>query len=464
MSSEAWALTLAAASQQIAAKTLSPVELVQSCLERIARVDGNLHATAHIDAEGALHAAKAAEADMATGRPRGPLHGIPIAFKDLIDAKGLVTTGNSHVTAREPATEDAFAVAQLRDAGAIILGKLNTDEFALGAANGDQPLPPVRNPWHPDHGPGGSSTGSAAVVGARLCPAALGTDTGGSIRRPAAWCGVVGFKPSYGRVSRHGALPLAPSYDHIGTFSRATEDAAILLGAMAGHDRRDPTTSTRAVPDYHAALGRGIKGLKIGYARHYEDDGGPADPAVADGMVEAVRVLRDLGATVSEIRLPTPQAARACFSPMMLAEVYALHAERLRTRWQDYGRNTRLRFAVGAFVTGADYVRAAQGRAVIARAVNTALQQHDLLLTVTAPTTAMRYNSATPDDLLKGAGLTSVFNVSGHPAISVPAGFTPAGLPFGLQLAARMFDEATLFAAAHAYEQATQWAERRPPL
>lgn len=460
--SEPWTLTVAEAGRQIAARALSPTELVQSCLDRIARVDGRLKATAQIDGDGALSAARAAERDIAQGRYRGPLHGIPLALKDLIDAQGMATTGNSHVTDRSPAAADAFAVAKLRAAGAIILGKLNTDEFALGAANGDQPHPPVRNPWHPDHGPGGSSTGSAAAVGARLVPAALGTDTGGSIRRPAAWCGVTGFKPSYGRVSRQGALPLSPSLDHVGTVSRTAEDAALLLGAMAGHDPADPTTVKHAVPDYRAALARGIKGLRIGYARHFQDSSGPADPAIAAGMDEAVRVLRELGATVTEIALPPPQMARACFTPIMLAEVYAIHADRLRTRWNDYGSNTRRRFAVGAFVTGADYVHALQARRVIADRVEAQLRAHDLLLTVTAPTIAMRYNSATPDDLLKGAGLTSIFNISGHPAISVPAGFTPAGMPFGLQLAGRIFDEETLFAAAHAYERATNWAGRLP--
>lgn len=463
MNAAPWQLTLSEASRQIEAQRLSPVDLLASCLERIGSVDGALRAVASLDRDGAIQAAEMATRDIAKGRYRGPLHGIPVAFKDLIDVESQVTSANSYICDGSPAKEDAFVVGRLRAAGAIILGKLNTDEFALGAADGGQPLPPVHNPWNLDRAPGGSSTGSAAAIGGRLLPAALGTDTGGSIRRPAAWCGVVGLKPTYGRISRRGIIPLAPSLDHVGTFTRAVEDAAILFNVMAGPDVRDPTTAQVPVVDCRASLQRGVKGLRIGFVRHYHEQDPTLDPAVMTGMSAAAAVFQDLGAQVEDVELPTPASARAAFTVITLAEAYAFHAESLVSRWNEYGSLTRHRFAVGAFLSAADYLRALHARREIADAVSGVLRRFDVLLSATAANTAVRFNSAGRDDLLKGAGLTSIFNLSGHPAISVPAGFARDGMPFGLHLAARYFDEETLLVAAHAYEQATNWGTRLPP-
>jgi len=457
-------LTIAEASALISKRELSPVELVQSRLERIKRLDGKLNSFIRVLSEEALAAARSAEAEIVARRWRGPLHGIPIGLKDIYETKGVPTTGHSRVMIDHAPQQDATAVRLLTEAGAIVLGKLATHEFAFGGPSFDLPWPPARNPWDTGRFTGGSSSGTGAAVAAGLVLGGTGSDTGGSIRGPAAFCGLAGLKPSYGRISRAGILPLAFSLDHAGPMAWTAEDCAIMLRAMAGYDPADPASADRPVPDYQAALPGEVKGLRIGLIRHFYEADNPANEATRRGIAAAVKVLEDLGCSVRELRLSPLADWAACGMVIMLAEGYAIHEANLRERFVDYGEAFRERMALAALITGADYVQAVRRRRELAAELATAMADLDLVMTAAAPSEAPAIEAVGKFAIFERPSLTMPFNVTGSPAMSVCCGYTLAGLPLAFQLAGKPFDEATVLKLAHAYEKATPWRSIRPRL
>ena len=457
-------LTIAEASALISKRELSPVELVQSRLERIKRLDGKLNSFIRVLSEEALAAARLAEAEIVAGRWRGPLHGIPIGLKDIYETKGVPTTGHSRVMIDHAPQQDATAVRLLTEAGAIVLGKLATHEFAFGGPSFDLPWPPARNPWDTGRFTGGSSSGTGAAVAAGLVLGGTGSDTGGSIRGPAAFCGLAGLKPSYGRISRAGILPLAFSLDHAGPMAWTAEDCAIMLRAMAGYDPADPASADRPVPDYQAALLGEVKGLRIGLIRHFYEADNPANEATRQGIAAAVKVLEDLGCSVRELRLSPLADWAGCGMVIMLAEGYAIHEANLRERFVDYGEAFRERMALAALITGADYVQAVRRRRELAAELATAMADLDLVMTAAAASEAPAIEAVGKFAIFERPSLTMPFNVTGSPAMSVCCGYTLAGLPLAFQLAGKPFDEATVLKLAHAYEKATPWRSIRPRL
>jgi len=457
-------LTIAEAGALIAKRELSPVDLMQSRLARIERLDGKLNSFIRVLGEPALAAARAAEAEIAAGHWRGPLHGIPIGLKDIYETKGVPTTGHSKVMIDHVPQQDAASVRRLTDAGAIVVGKLATHEFAFGGPSFDLPWPPARNPWDTNRFTGGSSSGTGAAVAAGLVLGGTGSDTGGSIRGPAAFCGLAGLKPSYGRISRAGILPLAFSLDHAGPMAWTAEDCAIMLQAMAGHDPADPASAERPVPDYRAALAGDVKGLRIGLIRHFYETDNPANEATRQGIEAAVKVFEDLGCSVRELRLSPLADWSACGVMIMLAEGYAIHEQNLRERFVDYGEAFRDRMALAALITGADYVQSVRRRRELAAEFAQALADLDLVITAAAPSEAPAIDAVGKFAIFERPSLTMPFNVTGSPAMSVCCGYTTAGLPLAFQLAGKPFDEAIVLKLAHAYEKATPWRSIRPPL
>jgi aspartyl-tRNA(Asn)/glutamyl-tRNA(Gln) amidotransferase subunit A len=462
-------LTIAAAARRIACKDLSPVELTRSALERIERLNPQLNAFITILGEQAMAAAKAAEQDVMAGKLRGPLHGIPIALKDLCATKGVRTTAGSKILGRSIPTEDAAVATRLAEAGTILLGKLHMNEFAYGPDGDNAHYGPVHNPWNTDCITGGSSSGSGAAVAASLCLGALGTDTGGSIRIPAALCGIVGLKPTYGRVSRHGLTPLSWSLDHAGPMTKTVEDAALLLRAMAGHDARDPSTVRRPVPDYTASLTGDVRGLRIGLPRAYFYD--VLDPEVERAIRQAVDVMKGLGAVVTEVSWPALRYTTLAALIIVLVEAAAFHEPWLRTQAKAYQPEIALRLKWGLLLPVSAYVKAQRLRSLLCRDVERLWADVDVLMVPATMMPAHRIGEtlarfptremSTREALLR---LMRPFNLTGLPAMSIPCGFTAGGLPIGLQIAGKPFDEATVLRLAHAYEQQTDWHQRRPPL
>jgi aspartyl-tRNA(Asn)/glutamyl-tRNA(Gln) amidotransferase subunit A len=457
-------LTIAEAGALISKRELSPVELVESRLERIERLDGELHSFIRVLREPALAAARSAEAEIMAGHWRGPLHGIPVGLKDIYETKGVATTGHSKVLIDHVPRQDATSVRRLTEAGAIVLGKLATHEFAFGGPSFDLPWPPARNPWDTTRFTGGSSSGTGAAVAAGLVLGGTGSDTGGSIRGPAAFCGLAGLKPSYGRISRAGILPLAFSLDHAGPMAWTAEDCAIMLGAMAGHDPADPASANRPVPDYRAALSGDVKGLRIGLIRHFYETDNPANEATQEGIAAAAKVLEHLGCSVREIRLSPLADWAACGILIMLAEGYAIHEVNLRQRFTDYGEAFRDRMALAALISGGDYVQAVRRRRELVAEFATALADLDLVMAAAAPSEAPAIEAVGKFAIFERPSLTMPFNVTGTPAMSVCCGYTLTGLPLAFQLAGKPFDEATVLRLAHAYEKATPWRSSRPRL
>ena len=454
----------------IATKQVSPVEVVRAHLDRIAALDSKLRAFITVCADSALESARAAEADLMAGRVLGRLHGVPWAPKDLYSTRGVRTTGGSKILADSVPSEDATVVARLARAGAILLGKLNMHEFAYGPEGLNAHYGDARNPWSADTHriTGGSSSGSGAAVAAGLAPGSLGSDTGGSIRIPASLCGITGLKPTYGRVSRAGVLPLAWSMDHVGPMTRSARDCALMLSAIAGYDPADPTTSVLPVPDYGAALTGDVKGLRVGLLRAHFTDAAAADVRAA---VEAsAKQLEQAGAVVDEVNLTQVMHVATGSAAIVASEALAYHAPWMRSRPQDYQPDVRERLRLGAFVNGARYVRAQQIRALVAREVDEALARRDVLL---APATPLVAPVLGERETALGDGPSDVraallrcarpFNFSGHPACAAPCGFSPGGLPIGLQIVGRPFDEATVLRVVDAYQRMTDWHTRRPP-
>jgi aspartyl-tRNA(Asn)/glutamyl-tRNA(Gln) amidotransferase subunit A len=457
-------LTIAEAATLIGKRELSPVELTESRLARIERFDDKLHCFIRVLREPALAAARRAEAGIAAGNYRGPLHGIPIGLKDIYETKGVPTTGHSKVLIDHVPQQDATSVRRLTDAGAIVVGKLATHEFALGGPSFDLPWPPARNPWDTSRFTGGSSSGTGAAVAAGLVLGGTGSDTGGSIRGPAAFCGLAGLKPSYGRISRTGILPLAFSLDHAGPMAWTAEDCAIMLQAMAGHDPADPASGNRPVPNCRAALSGDVKGLRIGLIRHFYENDNPADEPTRQGIAAAIKVFEDLGCSVRELRLSPLAEWAACGVIIMLSEAYAIHQATLRERFGDYGELFRNRMALAALVSAGDYVQAVRRRGELAAEFTTAMADLDLAITAAAPGEAPAIDAVGKFATFERPMLTMPFNVTGTPAMSVCCGYSAAGLPLAFQLAGKAFDEATVLRAAHAYEKATPWRAVRPQL
>jgi aspartyl-tRNA(Asn)/glutamyl-tRNA(Gln) amidotransferase subunit A len=457
-------LTIADASRRIAAKKLSPVELVQSCLERIDRLDGTLHAFLHLDPERALASARAAEAAIVRGDAKGPLHGIPIGLKDIYDTKDMPTTAHSRqLMGRMPAA-DAVTTRRLAEAGTVLLGKLATHEFAFGGPSFDLPWPPARNPWNAAHFTGGSSSGTGAAVASGMVLGGLGSDTGGSIRLPAALCGIAGLKPTYGLVPRTGILPLAFSLDHSGPMAWTVEDCALLLQAIAGFDASDPACARHQVPDYRAGIGGGAKGLRIGVIRHFHERDNPVNAATGNALGDAIAFFRREGAMVSEVTLTPLVDWRAAALIILLAEGYAVHEQWMRTRPEAYGELLRDRLVLGALLSGADYVQAQRRRRILTAEMAAALADRDVLLTATVPAEAPLIDRVPKWGIIEQPNFTSPFNLTGFPALSICTGYGEGGLPLAMQLVAKPFDEPTLLRAGHAYERAMPWRGTRPKL
>ena len=465
MSAELAWLGLAEAADLIRRRSLSPVELTRALIERIERLDPGINAFLRFTPEAALADARAAEGEIAAGRHRGPLHGVPYALKDIIDFAGLPTTAHSKILIDNRAAEDAFVTARLRAAGGVHLGKLSTHEFAIGGPSFDLPWPPARNPWNRDYFPGGSSSGSGAGLAAGFFAAALGTDTGGSIRNPASMCGIVGLKPTYGRVSRRGVVPLAQSLDHVGPMTRTVRDNAVLLQAIAGWDPEDPGSADEPVDDYLATIDAGVRGLRIGFVRHFYAEDLVADPEQIAAIEASLGVWRSAGARIEEIRLPSLQVWNAPTRVIIAAEAYAVHERWLRERPQDYGRRGRERLLQGAFLRAADYIQAQRQRSHLTRVLAEAMREVDALVTVSSCDPAPRLDDDAELARRYERQARMPFNLTGYPALVIPAGFTRADrLPLSLQLVGHPFEEATLYRVAQIYEAATGWVNQRPPL
>jgi aspartyl-tRNA(Asn)/glutamyl-tRNA(Gln) amidotransferase subunit A len=455
-------LSIAEIGESYRAGTLSPRAYVEHLIARVKAHDAKLGAFLKLDETAALRDADRAGDELAAGRDRGPMHGIPVGIKDIVAIAGDVTTAHSRVHDPAPARADAFVVAKLRQAGALPFGKLALHEHAIGGPSFDLPAPPARNPWNIDVMPGGSSSGSGAALAAGLLPAALGTDTGGSIRGPAGFCGVSGLKPTYGRVSRRGVLPLAWSLDHVGPMTRGLRDNALMLNAMAGPDAGDPTSLPDAPEDFARDIGRPIAGLKIAYARVWHTRDVIAEPGTAAGMDAAAEAFRKLGAVVTEID-PGPFARYGSTNwTIIVAEAFSIHGRDLRARPEAYGARARELISAGAFVASADYLRCQRARAVLKAKMDAILTEHDALLCAGAGLPPCRIDDKQAVQKLLQASLRGAFNLTGHPALSVPSGFDANGLPLSFQLAAASRGEAKLYRIAAAYEAAHDWLDRKP--
>jgi aspartyl-tRNA(Asn)/glutamyl-tRNA(Gln) amidotransferase subunit A len=464
-------LTLRQASDLMRRREVSAVELTEACLRRIDTYNPALNAFVTVAREQAIETARRLDSDRRSNRWQGPLHGIPVAFKDNIDTAGIRTTGASALFKDRIPEADAQVVARVKQAGAIVLGKLNLHEFALGGTNAVTYFGPVRNPWAMDHHPGGSSGGNAAAVASDLCVATLGTDTGGSIRIPASYCGIVGFKPTAGRVSNRGVIPNSWTFDTVGPMCKTVEDAAVLLGVIAGYDEHDPTSIAAPVIDYpHAMRGRVAK-LRVGVPRvpFYEN----LEPDVAKAVDTALEVVRRLVADTRDVQI----AASPGLAPVSSAEIYAYHASWI-TKTPDLYQEATRRIILGGADTRADAYAEGLRRVELARReITRSFESIDVLVTPTTGGVASLIPRSTfgsppaapaaaPGGAAGAAGFrnTSYFSFYGLPAISVPCGFTASGLPIGLQISGAPFAEATVLALAHAYEQATDWHKRRPTL
>ena len=458
-------LTLTEASGRIAAGSLSPVELTQAVLARIARLDPTLHAYLTVLPDAALQAARTAENEIAAGRRRGPLHGIPVAAKDLCDLRGTTTSCASRVRDAEPPAADATCVTRLLDAGAIIVGKTNLTEFALMGYHPELPIP--LNPWGLDRSTGGSSSGSGAAVAAAMCMAALGTDTGGSIRIPSSWCGTVGLKPTYGRVSRAGVFPLGASLDHIGPMARTVADAALVLDALAGADPRDPTARHLPPPQCAAALDGGVAGLRIGWDEAYATT--MVLPGVADAVYAAVERLVRLGATMVRVSVPPVDEVVSAWPVLCGGDALAAHAPYFPSRAARYGPSFRTFLEYASGLTAADYAARHEQRLNWAGAFATVFEHCDVFACPSTfmpppPADALDPYGEFSDAIAPFMRFTAPFNFSGSPTLSVPCGFTEDGMPQSLQLVGPRWGEALLCRVGHAYQGATEWHRRRPPV
>jgi aspartyl-tRNA(Asn)/glutamyl-tRNA(Gln) amidotransferase subunit A len=457
-------LTLAEAARAIAARQLSPVALAQAYLDRIAAVDDRLHAYVLVAKDEALAAARAAEAEIAAGKYRGPLHGIPVGIKDIYATAGMRTTCHSRVLLDHVPAEDAESVRRLKAAGAVVLGKHATHEFAFGGPSHDLPFPAARNPWNLEHMPGGSSSGAGAAVAAGLCAGATGSDTGGSIRSPAGNCGVAGIKPTYGLVSRRGVFPLSHTLDTCGPLAWTSEDCAHLLQAMAGFDPGDPASVNAPIPDYASEIAKPVRGLRVGVVRHFYAGSDGATPETVEIIDKTFEVWDGLGVALSEVTLPDLRDFHAVGRAILLSEAYAVHRPHLHRTPELYGQYSRERLRLGALVTAEEYYQAQRHRRVLTEQTHKAMDGVDLLVTANSYGPAERFADSTIFPYFGKPYLSMPFNLTGQPALAVCCGFGAEGLPRSLQIVGRAFDDATVLRLGHAHEQATTWRVRRPPI
>ncbi len=456
-------LTLAELGQKIAAKDLSPVELADALIERSEQLQPQLFAFITTTFEAAREEARQAADEIAAGNYKGPLHGVPFAVKDIYDTAGVLTSGHSRTTMDRVPDADSTAVAKLREAGAVLTGKLATHEFAHGGPSFDLPWPPARNPWNTAHFTGGSSSGSGAAVAAGLAPVTLGSDTGGSIRGPAGLSGTAGLKPTYGLVSRTGVMPNSYTYDHCGPLARTSLDCALILHAIAGHDPADPASSPAQVTDFTDGIDTGVKGLRIGIIRHFWETDAKVHGELPAAMEAAIEVFRSMGAVIEDVRLRPLQHYSDVKITTAESELFSIHLPVLRTRPQDFGQDFRGRALAACLFTAEDHVRASRSRRIITGEMDELYQRYDLFLTANT-SAAPRIDRHDTLAFWKSASLTAPFNCTGGPALAVPCGFTSDGLPLSLQIVGRPFDDATVLRAGHAYERETGIYRRRPAL
>jgi aspartyl-tRNA(Asn)/glutamyl-tRNA(Gln) amidotransferase subunit A len=450
-------LSIAEMGAALRAGETTATALAQDALRRIEARDPGLQAFVLLTKDRALADAKQADADLAAGNDHGPFHGIPYALKDIYDTAGIRTTCHSKLRLENMPATDSVVETKFKAQGAVLLGKLATHEFALGGPSFDLPFPPARNPWDPEHVTGGSSSGSATAIAARMVRMAMGSDTGGSIRGPAAWCGLVGIKPTYGRVSRRGVFPLSWTLDHCGPLSRDVEDSAITLQVLAGHDPLDGASADVPVPDYRAGLERGVQGLRIGVPRAFFAGTSVATHDVVAGIDRTIAQLREAGAMVEDIVLPDYALFAAAGRVIMMAEAFTIHQADMQSRLLDFGELTASRFVLGAAITAADYINALRARRELTDAVNAALSRYDALMSLSALNTAPRFDAVLDSSASASPMQTIPFNVTGHPAMSVPVSLASDGLPIGVQVIGRPFDEATVFRIGRTIEKISGW-------
>jgi len=456
-------LTIAQASALIRANKLSPVELTEAFLTRVKLLDGRLNSHLLVLEDQAIDDAKRAEAEIAAGGWKGPLHGIPIGLKDIYNTAGIPTTGHSALFKDHVPTEDAFAVSLLKQAGAVITGKLATWEFAIGGSSFDLPWPPARNPWDTALDPSGSSSGSGAAVAAGLCMGAMGSDTGGSIRGPAAWCGIAGHKPTYGLLSRRGILPLSFSLDHAGPMCWTSEDCALVMQVLARHDPRDAASASVPAADFSAGLGQKLSDLRVGVVRHFFETDLLTDPETIAALETSLMALRDMGAIVRDVTLAPFGTYADVGSLISRSESYAAHQHWLRTTPELYGAFGRHRLMAGAFIAAADYVNAQRERARLVAELADVMKTVDVLVFPTARCPARPIGE---DSMASGFQpfFNRAFNVTGSPALSICNGFSQSGLPLSLQIGGRPFEDALVLRVGDALERTLATRTRRPRL
>ncbi len=462
-------LTISEASDLIRGRQLSPVDLITAHLERIDRIEPSLNSFITLLADDALGEARSAEEQIAAGKYIGPLHGIPVGLKDLYFTRGIRTTVGTRILRDFVPEYDAAVTERFREAGAVLLGKLQMHEFALGATSVNPHDGPAHNPWDLGRITGGSSGGSGSAVAAGQCMAALGSDTGGSIRIPSGLCGIVGLKPTFGRVSRHGVYPLSWSLDTVGPMTRSVRDSAIVLNALAGHDPRDPSSTDVRTEDFTADIETGLNGVSVGIPQEFFYD--VIDPEVAEAVNAAAGILAELGASVERCSIPALRHSLAISSTILITEAAETLFDKLRDRPDDIGQDVRARLYLGALTPAVDYIKAQRARTAYNEQMDQAMSEFDILLAPTAAVGApgidqevVEVGGKTENALSLMSRLTRPFNLTGQPTISLPCGFTLDGLPIGLQLAGQRWEESTVLRAAHAYEQATEWHTRRPSI
>ena len=463
-------LTASQLSKLIETKEVSPVEATEAYLDRIQEVDGMLNSYITVTGEQALESARRAEHEISTGVNRGPLHGVPMAVKDQFNTAGVLTTGGSSILKENVPEEDATVITRLKDAGAVLLGKLNMSEFAMAEIY-NHPYGTPRNPWDLERNPGTSSSGSGAATAAFLCASSLGEDTGGSIRGPANFSGLVGLRPSQGRVSRHGVLGGSWSMDTVGPISRSVEDAAITIQAIAGHDPKDTYSRDVPVPDYRKALTGDIQGIKMGVIQEHMDSPN-LDPAFREAVAKAISVLGEIGASSEYTSIPLAPNAGALTMSILSVEWSNLHRKLFEENFKELDHNNKIRFLTGSIIPAQFYYKAQKIRTALRQQILEALENVDVLVLPAGPVTAPLVESSpgiqSKEHALTGlAGrisFTGPFNLAGTPALSVPCGFSSSGMPMGLQIVGRPFAEETVLKVAYAYEQNTDWRSRRPPI
>ena len=447
-------LTLKQASDAIQSGTLSAVEYTKALISRTEQLDPKLNAYIKFTPERALSDAQKADDIIQKNKSITPMTGIPYGLKDIIDVEGFENTAHSKILLSNISQKNASVTDKLIASGGILMGKLALHEFAIGGPAFDLPFPPARNPWNINHHPGGSSSGSGSAVASGMLPAALGTDTGGSVRNPATSCGIIGMKATYGRVSKSGVIPLSFSLDHVGPMTRTVEDNALLLNAIAGYDKNDPSTEkNQKLPDFTEFLKNGVSGLRIGLIRHFYTTDLKAEDEMCKAIDNAAETFRKLGATVEEINVSPLSHYSSCNSIIMYSEALSIHNKWFKERPYDYSKATRTRLMPGFFINGEDYVNALRTRTKLAQEINNQFDNFDLIMTASSMEAACRIDEPETVARTYPRQARTVFNISGHPACSVPTGLSTNGLPLGFQIAGPYFDESTIYQAAWSYEQ-----------